>query len=129
MLRYLLLAGVALAIPCCCPCARHRSALRGAGRAGRFRRAGRRNADSARAGEPGDLHAEESNDIVVTGFQRLRGDLLSGTSVVSGDQLTRDLRPTIGETLAHQPGVSATSFGPNASRPVLRGFRASACAS
>ena len=49
--------------------------------------------------------------------------MLSGTSVVSGDELTRDLRPTIGETLARQPGVSATSFGPNASRPVLRGFQ------
>jgi iron complex outermembrane receptor protein len=49
--------------------------------------------------------------------------VLSGTSVVSGVELTRDLRPTIGETLSHQPGVSATSFGPNASRPVLRGFQ------
>ena len=27
------------------------------------------------------------------------------------------------ETLAHTPGVSATSFGPSASRPVLRGFQ------
>ena len=33
------------------------------------------------------------------------------------------MRPTIGETLSRQPGVSATSFGPNASRPVLRGFQ------
>ncbi len=49
--------------------------------------------------------------------------MLSGTSVVSGQELTRSLQPTIGETLAHQPGVSATSFGPNASRPVLRGFQ------
>jgi iron complex outermembrane receptor protein len=60
--------------------------------------------------------------IVVTGFRRNREDVLSGTSVVSGEQLTRELRPTIGETLSRQPGVSATSFGPNASRPVLRGF-------
>ncbi|WP_281277547.1 TonB-dependent receptor plug domain-containing protein [Hankyongella ginsenosidimutans] len=33
------------------------------------------------------------------------------------------MRPSLGETLAHQPGVSATSFGPNASRPILRGFQ------
>ncbi len=78
---------------------------------------------AARAGQPGDLHAEEDNEIVVTGFQRARGDLLSGTSVVSGDELTRDLRSSLGETLQHLPGVSATSFGPNASRPVLRGFQ------
>jgi iron complex outermembrane receptor protein len=62
-------------------------------------------------------------DIVITGFTRRREDVLSGTSVVTGAELTRELRTTIGETLARQPGVSATSFGPNASRPVLRGFQ------
>jgi iron complex outermembrane receptor protein len=70
-----------------------------------------------------DFHAPEEQQIVVTGFLRSRGDVLSGVSVVSGEELTRELRPTIGETLARQPGVSATSFGPNASRPVLRGFQ------
>jgi iron complex outermembrane receptor protein len=70
-----------------------------------------------------DPHADHTQDIIITGFARNREDLLSGTSVVSGAELARDLRPTIGETLARQPGVSATSFGPNASRPVLRGFQ------
>jgi len=70
-----------------------------------------------------DYHEPEGDEIVVTGFARSRADLLSGTSVISGEELTRDLRTTIGETLARQPGVSATSFGPNASRPVLRGFQ------
>jgi len=69
-----------------------------------------------------DAAAVQESSIVVTGFRRNREDVLSGTSVVSGEELTRDLRPTIGETLSRQPGVSATSFGPNASRPVLRGF-------
>ncbi|HEX8571542.1 MAG TPA: TonB-dependent receptor [Allosphingosinicella sp.] len=68
-------------------------------------------------------HADHTQDIIITGFSRRREDVLSGTSVVSGAELARDLRPTIGETLASQPGVSATSFGPNASRPVLRGFQ------
>jgi iron complex outermembrane receptor protein len=70
-----------------------------------------------------DPHADHTQDIIITGFARNREDVLSGTSVVSGAELARDLRPTIGETLARQPGVSATSFGPNASRPVLRGFQ------
>jgi iron complex outermembrane recepter protein len=74
------------------------------------------------AGQADDFHAPESQDIVVTGFARNRNDILSGTSVVSGEELNRVMRPSIGETLAHQPGVSATSFGPSASRPVLRGF-------
>ncbi|QAY79628.1 TonB-dependent receptor [Sphingosinicella sp. BN140058] len=73
--------------------------------------------------EAQDFHADHTQQIVVTGFRRNREDVLSGTSVVSGVELIRDLRPTIGETLARQPGVSATSFGPNASRPVLRGFQ------
>jgi len=73
----------------------------------------------------GDKHHEQqSNDIVVTGvLQRTQADILSGTSVVTGEELTRDMRPTIGDTLAHQAGVSSTSFGPNASRPILRGFQ------
>jgi iron complex outermembrane receptor protein len=63
-------------------------------------------------------------DIVVTApFRQSEADVLSGTSIVTGEELQRSLRPTIGETLARQPGVSATSFGPNASRPVLRGFQ------
>jgi iron complex outermembrane receptor protein len=70
-----------------------------------------------------DPHADHTQDIIVTGFRRDRDEILSGISVVSGGELARELRPTIGETLARQPGVSATSFGPNASRPVLRGFQ------
>lgn len=65
----------------------------------------------------------DTGEIVVTGFRKNREDVLSGTSVLSGIALARDTRPTIGETLSRQPGVSATSFGPNASRPVLRGFQ------
>src|SRR5204862_213019 len=78
---------------------------------------------TAATGRPDDYHASESQEIVVTGYARNRADILSGSSVVSGDDLAREQRPTIGDTLARLPGVSATSFGPNASRPVLRGFQ------
>lgn len=68
--------------------------------------------------------ARQGDEIVITGLlQQSEKDVLSGTSIVSGEELTRDLRPSIGETLARQPGVSATSFGPSASRPILRGFQ------
>ncbi len=68
--------------------------------------------------------APRSNDIIVTGvLQQSERDVLQGTSVLSGEALSRALRPTIGETLARLPGVSATSFGPTASRPILRGFQ------
>ena len=66
----------------------------------------------------------QPKDIVVTGaLETSERDVLQGTSILSGAELTRQLRPTLGETLARQPGVSATSFGPSASRPILRGFQ------
>lgn len=73
---------------------------------------------------PGDYHNPPSEEIVVTApYQRDRASALSGVSVLTGVALTRDIRPSLGETLGRQAGVSATSFGPNASRPVLRGFQ------
>lgn len=71
-----------------------------------------------------NYHNEPSRDIVVTGvLPTARQDMLSGVAVLEGDELTQKLRPSIGETLARTPGVSATSFGPSASRPVLRGLQ------
>lgn len=81
-------------------------------------------AGAAPPAAPADYHAPTAADIIVTApFRRERGDVLSGISVVQGAKLTQALRPTIGETLARTPGVSATSFGPSASRPVLRGLQ------
>jgi iron complex outermembrane receptor protein len=67
-----------------------------------------------------DFHGEP---IYVTagGLQRL--DMLAGTSVVEGEELQRNLEGQIGEVLTKLPGVSATSFSPGASRPVLRGLQ------
>lgn len=71
-----------------------------------------------------DTHVQTSSQIIVTApFQRDRQDVISGVSVLQGEALTQSLRPTLGETLDRIPGVSATSFGPNASRPVLRGLQ------
>jgi len=67
-------------------------------------------------------HEEESDEIVVTGVRRKAGDVLGGLSVLDSEELAKELRPSLGETLAHQPGVSASSFGPAASRPILRGL-------
>ena len=43
-------------------------------------------------------------------------------TVLAGIDLASRMKSTLGETLAEQPGVSATSFGPGASRPVIRGM-------
>src|SRR6476619_4738985 len=47
------------------------------------------------APQPADAGPEAGQPIVVTGFRRNREDVLAGTSVVRGVELTRDLRPTI----------------------------------
>lgn len=72
----------------------------------------------------GQVAQSDRGDIIITApVLTSERDVLQGTSVVTGEELTRDIRSTVGETLARQPGVSATSFGPNASRPILRGFQ------
>jgi iron complex outermembrane receptor protein len=75
-------------------------------------------------GSAQDAHHDhdESEAIVVTGHRRHASDVLGGISVLDAADLTREVRPSIGETLARQPGVTATSFGPAASAPVLRGL-------
>ena len=74
-------------------------------------------------GAEGHDHHDEEGDIVVTAPFVEDLDLLAGKSVLSGDELVRDNRLQIGDTLARLPGVSATSFSPGSSRPVLRGFQ------
>ena len=76
-------------------------------------------AQPAPAPEQGDPHSRPGSEIVVTGvLQRERLDALSGVAVLSGEELAAKVRPSLGETLARTPGVSATSFGPTASRPI-----------
>ncbi len=72
--------------------------------------------------EPHILGTEESADIIVsaTGLQEL--DILAGSSVLTEADIQRNLNGQIGEVLAKLPGVSASSFTPGASRPILRGF-------
>ncbi|MCX7864038.1 MAG: TonB-dependent receptor [Novosphingobium sp.] len=66
--------------------------------------------------------ASHDEEIVVAGHPPIDFALLSSTATLEGDQLVARTRGQIGETLARLPGVSATSFAPGASRPVLRGF-------
>lgn len=76
---------------------------------------------SAAAPQTDDFHSSE--EIVVTAPYVERLDILSGTSAVSGDLLAEKTRAQLGDILSSLPGVSATSFSPGASRPVLRGYQ------
>ncbi|HWI85967.1 MAG TPA: TonB-dependent receptor [Sphingomonas sp.] len=70
-----------------------------------------------------DAGADPADIVVTAPLAHTREDVIAGTSVISGTDLARDLRPTIADTLTHLPGVTSTSFGPSASRPILRGFQ------
>lgn len=72
---------------------------------------------------PSGDHDRDAAIIVTAVLPRAPGDVLSATTVLSGTTLDRQARGSIGETLARQPGISASSFGPTASRPILRGFQ------
>lgn len=60
--------------------------------------------------------------IVVTGNPFGRSNAGQPSSVLSGEDLAQRQSGTLGETLSGLPGVSSTYFGPNASRPVIRGL-------
>lgn len=70
--------------------------------------------------------AQESRteEVVVTSTALRENPLevAQPTTVVSGDELRRQIASSIGETLSSELGVSSTYFGPSASRPVIRGL-------
>jgi iron complex outermembrane receptor protein len=75
------------------------------------------------AGPDDDYHNRtDDQPIVVTAAGLDRLDTLAGTSVMEGAELQRSLAGQVGDVLVKEPGVSATSFAPGVSRPVLRGF-------
>lgn len=64
------------------------------------------------------------DEIVVSASPEVRGrdELYQAASVLDDRDLARVLAPSLGETLAGEPGVRSTWFGPGSSRPVIRGL-------
>jgi iron complex outermembrane receptor protein len=54
---------------------------------------------------------------------RTQTELFQVTDVLVGRELVEKGRNSIGETLAEQPGVTSTYYGPGSSRPVIRGLQ------
>jgi iron complex outermembrane receptor protein len=67
-----------------------------------------------------DLHFQEVTSV--TAETRSQFDVYQPTSVLSGQELTKQLEMSLGSTLENQPGVAVRSFGPAPSRPVVRGL-------
>lgn len=62
--------------------------------------------------------------VVVTASPEARSavEIAQPTSVYDGPDLQAKIAPSLGETLATIPGISATSYAPGTSRPIIRGF-------
>jgi iron complex outermembrane receptor protein len=67
-----------------------------------------------------ELHFQEV--LTVSAESRSQFESFQPTAVLSGQELTKQLEGSLGETLENQPGVAVRSFGPAPSRPVVRGL-------
>jgi iron complex outermembrane receptor protein len=67
-----------------------------------------------------DFHFAEV--VSVSPAARPQFESYQPTSVLSGQELTKQLEATIGATLAESPGVAMRSLGPGPARPVIRGL-------
>jgi iron complex outermembrane receptor protein len=70
-------------------------------------------------------HAQQTLEPVVVSANPLGADindLITPVSVLRGDQLAQKQSSTLGQTLNGLPGVGSTDFGPNSSRPTIRGL-------
>jgi iron complex outermembrane recepter protein len=70
-------------------------------------------------------HADEDSltEVVVTAaFNKNPLESAQPAIVVSGDDLTRKIAGSLGQTLSNELGVSSSYFGPTASRPIIRGL-------
>ena len=74
-------------------------------------------AQSEQSAEPTRL-----NEITVTGNPLGNAEGIQAVHVLQGDDLRQEQQSTLGETLGHLPGVISSYFGPNSSRPVIRGM-------
>jgi iron complex outermembrane receptor protein len=69
--------------------------------------------------------AQQTLEPVIVSANPLGGDindLITPVSVLRGDQLSQKQSSTLGQTLNGLPGVGSTDFGPNSSRPTIRGL-------
>jgi iron complex outermembrane receptor protein len=67
-----------------------------------------------------ELHFQEV--LTVSPGGRSQFDAFQPTSVLSGQELAKQLEMSLGATLVSQRGVASRSFGPAPARPVIRGL-------
>ncbi len=66
--------------------------------------------------------ADDAATVVITGNPLGRDSLAQPSSALAGDGLLLRRAGTLGDTLQSLPGVAGSGFGPNSSRPLIRGL-------
>lgn len=65
----------------------------------------------------------EEQDIIITApIEGASIESLQGATILRREDVIANLRGGLGDTLDNQPGIASTSFGPSASRPIIRGL-------
>ena len=61
-------------------------------------------------------------EVIITSHPLYEGGSAQSLSVLGGEELEENLQSSLGETVAHLPGISSASFGPAVGRPVIHGL-------
>lgn len=64
---------------------------------------------------------EADYELITTAIHTRTSETALPVTVLSGDELHRHSRATLGDTLSSQPGISTASFGPAVGQTVIRG--------
>lgn len=78
--------------------------------------------DSETSADDEEIYVLQDFDVVAERFGEVGEFSLVSIQVLEEGELQRQVQATLGETLAWQPGLNASYFGPGASRPVIRGL-------
>lgn len=83
--------------------------------------AGTANGDGER-NSPEQAHRLDEVEVTALPIKQSADDVIAPVSVLAGAALDDAKAATLGETVAKQPGVQTTYFGPGVGRPVIRGL-------
>src|SRR5438477_3664799 len=75
------------------------------------------------ATSPTPATTAETERVVVVGgaIEQSETDKAQSVTILNENNLKQRSAPTLGDTLASEPGVAGSGFAPGASRPVIRG--------
>lgn len=73
---------------------------------------------------PAPVKKVESVTVTASPLTSSEETMAQPVQVIGAEELRRKRAPSLGETLAQEPGVQSSAFGAGAGRPIIRGFDA-----